>query len=179
MLTPLVQEVLVQQMSKLLALDQASNTTGWAIFDDNKLMAYGHFVTTQTDLGEKLYEIRNFVQEWVKKYDIDEVIFEDVQLQDNVGNNVKTFKILAEVFGVIDEVLTELSVPHSAVLAPVWKAKVGIKGRYRAEQKKNAQQYVNNLYSISATSDEADAICIGIYKTQLNAPQHLDHDWSD
>lgn len=165
-------------MSKLLALDQASNITGWAIFDNEKLIKWGHFSTKQHDLGERLYEIRDFVKQLVEEYNIDEVIFEDVQLQENIGNNIQTFKILAEVFGVIDELLVELDIPHNAVLAPVWKAKVGIHGRYRRDQKKNAQVYVNTKYAIDATSDEADAICIGTYKLQSTTP-HLDHDWSD
>ena len=52
-------------------------------------------------------ELYDFTQE----YNIDEVIFEDIQLQDNIGNNVATFKTLAEVMGVIIELLTELNIP--------------------------------------------------------------------
>jgi hypothetical protein len=45
---------------------------------------------------------------------------------------------LAEVFGVLAELCIELDIPQSAVLASVWKSKLGIKGAARAEQKRNA-----------------------------------------
>jgi hypothetical protein len=33
-------------------------------------------------------------------------------LQGNIGNNVATFKALAEVFGVVYELVTELNIEH-------------------------------------------------------------------
>nr|DAK07825.1 MAG TPA: hypothetical protein [Caudoviricetes sp.] len=38
--------------------------------------------------------------------------------------------------------MQELHIPHSTVLAASWKSTLSIKGRSRAEQKKNAQLYV-------------------------------------
>ena len=49
-------------------------------------------------------------------------MFEDIQMQGNVANNVQTFKTLAEVFGVIYELVTELNLPNTAVLASSWKS---------------------------------------------------------
>ena len=77
---------------------------------------------------------------------IDEVIMEDIQMQGNVVNNVQTFKILAEVFGVIYELLIELDIPVEAVLASVWKSKIGITSLQRLEQKLEAQSLVKSLY---------------------------------
>ncbi len=151
-------------MRNLLALDQASHTSGWAVFKDGQLEAYGKIEANQDDIGERLYYIKQEVLKLIQKYDINEIIFEDIQLQANVGNNVQTFKVLAEVFGVIYELATELKIKNSAVLAAVWKSKLGIKGKARQEQKRNAQQYVINTYGIKATQDESDAICIGSYK---------------
>ena len=102
-------------------------------------------------------------------YSIDEVVFEDIQLQNNVLNNVQTFKVLAEVFGIIDELLTEKKIPHIAVLASSWKSTLSIKGKTRPEQKRNAQAYVEKTYGVKATQDESDAICIGSHYTQKNA----------
>ena len=173
-------------MSRLLALDQASRTTGWAVFDGSELIKFGKFTATEDDIGERLYEIRNHVKNLITDWEIDEVVFEDIQLQNNVLNNVQTFKILAEVFGIIDELLVELNIPHSAVLASTWKSTLGIKGRTRPEQKKNAQIYVNLKYNIKATQDESDAICIGSHmrggKAIAKQPLKSDDggfDWSD
>ena len=146
---------------RTLALDQASRVTGWAVFDDGELYNYGKFSATQTDVGDRLHFIRKEVIGLIEKFDIDEVVFEDIQLQNNITQNVQTFKVLAEVYGLIDQMASELKIPHRSYLASSWKSQLGIKGKDRAEQKRNAQKYVMNTYGVKCTQDEADAICIG------------------
>lgn len=163
---------------KLLALDQASKTTGYAVFIDGKLETYGKFTYEDSDIGIRLNRIRNKVSTLVADYDIDQIVFEDIQLQANVGNNVATFKVLAEVFGVIEELATELEIPHSAVLASVWKSTLKIRGASRPEQKRNAQAYVSTTYGVKATQDECDAICIGAHTVLKGAVPQSDFDWS-
>ena len=46
-------------MSNLLALDQASKTTGWAVYKDGKLSEYGKFTFEDEDFGKRLHKIRN------------------------------------------------------------------------------------------------------------------------
>lgn len=168
-------------MRKILALDQASRTTGWAVFDDNTLLEYGKFTVSEDDIGERLYSIKDHVQKLISKYKINEIVFEDIQLQNNVINNVQTFKVLAEVFGILEELFTELKIPHSAVLASSWKSTLGIKGKTRPEQKKNAQLYVEQTYKAKATQDESDAICIGSHylAKKLKPVSDVGFDWSD
>ena len=148
-------------MSNILALDQASKTSGYSVFKDGKLLTFGKFTFEDADLGERLCKIKNKVLELINEYDIDELIFEDIQLQNNVTQNVQTFKILAEVYGLIDQLASELKIPHRSYLASSWKSQLGIKGKDRAEQKRNAQKYVMSTYGVKCTQDEADAICIG------------------
>ena len=165
-------------MSRLLALDQASRTSGWAVFIDGQLHDYGKFTFEDDDIGERLTKIRDKVANLINDYDINEVVFEDIQLQGNVVNNVQTFKVLAEVFGVIYELVTELNIPHTAVLAGTWKSTLGIKGKVRAEQKQNAQKYVIDTYGIKPAQDTCDAICIGAHMLQPKKAEIKDHDWS-
>lgn len=148
---------------RVLALDQASRTSGWSVFDDGKLLEYGKFTADQTDIGDRLYYIRKQVINLIDKYKIDEVVFEDIQLQGNVANNIATFKALAEVFGVLYELFTEIKMPRTAVLSTVWKSTLGIKGKDRTAQKKAAQLWVENTYGVKPTQDECDAICIGAH----------------
>ena len=56
---------LVQLVRKLLALDQASHITGWAIFEDDQLKEWGKFSVDDEDIGDRLYKIRNFVKETI------------------------------------------------------------------------------------------------------------------
>ena len=117
---------------RVLALDQASRVSGWAVFDNGELYNYGKFSATQADVGDRLHYIRKEVIGLIDKFDIDEVVFEDIQLQGNVANNVQTFKALAEVFGVLHELFVEMKMPRTAVLSTVWKSTLGIKGKDRS-----------------------------------------------
>ena len=155
-------------MGRLLALDQASKVTGWAIFEDGELKSYGKISLDDPNTDIRLVQLRQDIQTLVADYNIDEVIFEDIQQQNNVANNVQTFKVLAEVYGVVSELLQELQIPHSTVLAASWKSTLGIKGRTRAEQKKNAQLYVEQNYGIHVIQDIADAVCIGTHHIKKN-----------
>ena len=155
---------------KILALDQASMITGWSVFDDEKLVAYGKLEMPKgSSVGGRLVIIRNGVKTLIDEYQITYVGFEDIQMQTSVGNNVQTFKVLANVFGVILELCEELHMPYSVVSSVTWKSTFAIKGRQRAEQKRNAQLYVENTYHVQATQDECDAICIGAHIVKKNA----------
>jgi len=73
----------------------------------------------------------------------------------------------------------ELKIPRTAVLSSVWKTNLGIKGKERTDQKKDAQRFVKETYGVKATQDECDAICIGTYIVNNNIKIEEDHDWSD
>ena len=102
-------------MANLLALDQASITTGYAIFKDGKYSSHGKFSFDDHDIGMRLVKIRNKVLELIRENDITEIAFEDIQYQERVMNNVQTFKTLAEVYGVIQETLTELGLKYLSI----------------------------------------------------------------
>lgn len=172
MMTPQMANVSValglRLMHNLLALDQASKTTGWAVYKDNKLVEFGHFTFEDVDIGVRLNKIRDKVAELIMDYDIDFVAFEDIYMDGQRVNNVQTFKVLAEVFGVIYELITDLEIEHEAVLAGTWKSTLGIKGADRPAQKRNAQKWVITNYEAKPTQDECDAICIGAHILKKN-----------
>ena len=148
---------------RLLALDQSSRITGYAIFIDENLIAHGSINLTEEDVGQRLVLIRKEVTKLIHKYNINEIAFEDIQMQASVGNNVQTFKILAEVFGVILMLCTELKINYTIVSSNTWKSTLKIKGKKRSEQKQDAQRYVLEHYGIKAIQDTVDAICIGAH----------------
>lgn len=54
--------VLVQQaMANILALDQSSRISGYAVFIDNQLVASGTFTVTDDYIPDRLVKIRNKV----------------------------------------------------------------------------------------------------------------------
>ena len=147
---------------KILALDQSTRISGYAIFDGDKLIDSGKFSIEDQDMGVRLVKIRNKIESLIDNNNIDLVAFEDIQLQDNKGpNNVTTYKKLAEVFGVLEELCTEKKVPYRIVHSQTWKSALSIKGADRTTQKKNAQEYVLKTYNKKVSQDESDAICLG------------------
>lgn len=146
---------------KLLALDQSSKITGWAVFENQQLVEYGKIDCGNADLPARLTQVRREVKDLIQKFNIDEVVMEDIQLQNTVGNNVVTYKALAETIGVLSQMLHENGIPQSLLPSSTWKSQLGIKGRARVEQKRNAQLFINNTYNIKVIQDIADAICIG------------------
>lgn len=167
----------------ILAFDQASRTSGWSVFKDGELIDHGTFTFTNANLGDRLHRIRNMIISLIEEYKPDKIAFEDIQLQQGHINNVDTFKILAEVYGIISELATGLKIENEPYLAGTWRKGLGIVGRKRDEQKENAQRWVLDTYGIRVKEDEADAICIGAYaagkRCAKQKPQEaLGFDWS-
>ena len=144
---------------RLLALDQATRVTGWAIYEDGKLIQHGKIEEESDILAERLVGLRQKLIELIQEYEITEVAMEDIQEQ----NNIQTFKSLAEVYGVLEELFKEIHIPYQTVYASSWKSTCGVRGRSRPEQKRNAQTFVANTFNIKPTQDECDAICIGFH----------------
>ena len=173
-----VSAALVLQVSKfLLALDQSTQTTGYAIFQDSKLLTYGHIDPTGEYI-ERIAKLRKWASSVCDSLDDElEIAIEDIQLQEfepNGGKRVSkdfgvtTFKKLAHVQGALLSLFAERKIKYHIVSSNSWKSLCKIQGRRRDEQKRNAQQFVIDTYEIKPTQDEADAICIGHYvlKTQ-------------
>lgn len=62
----------------ILALDQASRTSGYSVFCDDKLIDSGIFTFTSDDMAKRLVGIRNKVNELIDKYCIEKLILEDI-----------------------------------------------------------------------------------------------------
>ena len=149
-------------MNNILALDQASRTSGFAVFQEDQLVASGTFTYDDDDFSLRLVKIRNKVISLIEQYNINKILLEDIQLQSQT-NNVETYRKLAEVRGVLSELACEMKIPHEIIHSQTWKSTLGIKGRDRNIQKRNAQAYVAQTYSKKVSQDESDAICIGTH----------------
>lgn len=148
---------------RILAFDQASITSGWAVFDGDALVKYGKWSSEGTHSTERIAKTKYWVASMIQKWNPDEVVFEDIQLQKfGEGNEaVLTFKKLAHLQGVLKNYCYENQILYSIVPSATWRAHVEIKGKTRQDKKKSAQLKVKRFYDISVTQDEADAILIG------------------
>ena len=159
-------------VNRVLALDQATNTSGWCIFDDKELVAYGKINFTQSDAIERMAKIRNWLLNIIEVWKPDRIALEDIQLQKFTGKNgategaVTTYKVLAQLQGVLAVTCFEKNITHSIVHTATWRSHCKISAKSRADQKRAAQLYVQKKYEKNVTQDEADAICIGTYMVE-------------
>lgn len=155
----------------LLALDQSSRITGYAVFKDGMLIKVGKFVLEDVNFGTRLRKLSEKIIQLIEEYEINELAFEEIQLQQNVD----TFKKLAMVYGVTMYTAEKLNIPYEIISSNTWKSKCGIKKSTREPEKKQAQKFVQDKYGIKVTQDEADATCLGW--TCVN--QVPDFDWTN
>jgi len=147
--------------TRLLALDQSSKLTGYAIFQNGELDKYDYFGFDGTDVPSRLIKIRDKINQIIEEENITRVAIEEIQLQYNNSNNVVTYKTLAFVMAVILVLCKERKIPCEIIPSVTWKSACGIKGRARAEQKKNAKAFVLEKFGLDLPQDTVDAICLG------------------
>ena len=142
----------------ILAIDQSTACSGFAIFTNNNLKKSGIF-KPQGELFIRIHQTKEYIRELIQDNNIEYVLIEDIQYQ----RNQKTYKILACLQGVIIDLLIEENIPFEIIPPSRWKSWNGIKGRKREQQKRNTIEKVKEIYGKEALEDEADAICIGLY----------------
>lgn len=142
------------------AIDQSSNISGYSVWRDVELVEFGK-VQFEGEFIDRIMELKLWMISKIEEYEEEqvEVVIEEIQEQ----SNMQTFKKLAMLQGCLLLTLRERDIKYHLVYASQWKSSSGIKGKNRAEQKRNTQQYVLEQYGKKCTQDEADAICIGEY----------------
>lgn len=148
---------------RILALDQASITSGWAIFDDENLIAHGTWTSEGQHSVERISQTKGWMINMILKWKPNLIIFEDIQLQksEEGQDNVTTFKKLAALQGVLKNYCFETGLPYKIVYPATWRSFNEIKGKNRTDRKRNAQLKIKRIYDISVSNDVADAILIG------------------
>ena len=149
---------------RTLALDQASKITGYAIFDDDKLVKYGTFSTSSDDDIERFAMIRGWLSSMIMSWKPDYIALEGIQFQEEAGGHkmgVTVFQTLARLQGVLMMTCYDEKVPFEICPTTTWRHSCGVKGKTRTDKKRSMQLLVQQWYGIKVTEDEADAIGIG------------------
>lgn len=148
---------------KILALDNALGTTGYAVFDNGDLKDFGTFETKKIDPVElRLGTIWKNLASLHDVLGFDKVYFEDCYKQPNLQTYHKLSMVKATIllFCYFNELKCECSTPSH--WRKVIKDRTGFDfGKKREEQKESAVKFVQKQYGKECGSDEADAICIG------------------
>lgn len=169
--------------TRVFAIDQATQVSGWCIFDDKKLVQFGTFSANDGAAVERIETIRQWLASMVELWEPDRIAIEDIHMQSfgnekGYGNeSVTTFKTLAHLQGVILNYLYINDIKYDVVHSATWREFCKIKGVHRADKKRSAQLKIKEWYDVSVSQDEADAICIGKYEAERNAKNNTLISW--
>lgn len=165
---------------RILALDQATRITGWAIFDGQKLINYGKFESTLNDEIARDNAIRIWLISMINNWQPDYIGIEDIQLQEKSEDRkmgVTVFKTLARLQGVLLETAFANHINYKVCSPSTWREHCGVKGKYRTDKKRSMQLLAKKWYDITLIDDEADAIGIGKYLTDTCGSYNILEDW--
>lgn len=161
---------------RLAAIDQATKKTGYAIFEDRKLIHYGvfdaeRFGTETTRINAVSHWLASLIENW----QIDYVALEGIQLEKNFG--VEVFAALARLQGVLLNTVYEAKIPSVVCHTATWRNHNGVKGKTRADRKTSMRNIVKQTYDVTVSDDESDAIGIGLYALTVAMPTKEVEDW--
>lgn len=153
---------------RIIAFDQATENFGLSIFDNGKLVFYSLYRFSGT-VSMRLVKIRKFIKEIVlDAWHPDFVVFEDIQFQ----KAVLTFKVLAMLYGIVEELLAEEGITYASVSPNVWRKYAGTAGKNRAMEKQLSKALVKQKYNVDVVDDIAEAILIGQYAVKVYYDGH-------
>lgn len=153
---------------RTLALDQATKVTGYAIFDNDKLVHYGSFSVNADEEIERLATLKSWLISMINNWHPDHIGIEGIQFQEEGSGQkmgVTVFQTLAHLQGVLMLVCHEEKIPFTICPTNTWRHECGVKGKTRNDRKRSMQLLAKQWYDITLTDDEADAVGIGTYLT--------------
>ena len=160
---------------RVLALDQATHYTGYAVYNNRNLIDYGTFIAQGDNEIERCAQVKQWMISLIEQYEIDFVGIEQIQL--DVQKSAPTFEALAHLQGILMLTCYEEKIPCKAAHVSTWRAHCGVKGRTRPDVKRSMQLIVKKWFGIMPTDDECDAIGIGMYFSDIMAPKVEIIDW--
>ena len=154
----------------LLSLDASISSTGYAIFNEGKLVTYGKIITEKKKFETEDLRINHICDE-IKKlllnYKIDEVVCEN----QFVSVNKSTILILRKLIGAIVRTVNEFNIEMIYYSPAQWRSLLKINSGKSIDKKEKAYRFLvnNNIIDfkfipkgVNKNDDIVDAICIGI-----------------
>ena len=142
---------------KLIAFDQSTTASGYCVMElvTGDIIDSGVIIPKKNDetIDRIIYTIKRCLN-LVRTNEVAFVFIEGVQVQ----RNPRVYEILAKLAGALEVMLYESGYLVNVVKASEWRKRVGIKGRKRADVKKEAIEMVKEIYDLEATEDECEAI---------------------
>lgn len=163
----------------LLSLDASISSTGYAIFDEDKLIKYGKIVTNKKNFENedlRLNHICDKIEQLIIKYEIDELVCED----QFASVNSKTILILRKLIGGIMRTANRFDINVHYYFPNEWRKILNINKGTSNDKKKKCYDYLikNNIIDfefIPKNKNKNDDICdaIGIGLAYLKEKQYI------
>jgi Holliday junction resolvasome RuvABC endonuclease subunit len=153
---------------RIIAWDQASINSGWAIFEDGKYVDSGVITkSNKTPIIDRIPQMAAAICAKIKESGVDYVFIEGVQNQ----SNQKTMADLARLQGGIMMWCSIKKVPLKILMPTEWrrilKFNQGPKVT-RDQLKQQSMDYVKEHFGLeNISNDRAEAICIGAAASTL------------
>lgn len=149
-------------MSKILiALDESTTCTGYAVFNDSELIKHGLFALRSKDVLERVSYIMEEIEKLIKTYKPDNMVIEDVQ----ITMNAATAKSLLGLQFMIEVYAHRNNISCETYRTTKWRKILGLSNSRALDRKAKKQEtidYVKDKYGIDVLKDdESDAIAIG------------------
>lgn len=156
-----------------LGLDMSSKKSGYALFNDDKLITYGLWEPAkELDWRERIIYMGEKLNDFLVENKVDQIYCEDVPL---MLKNPQTLKILCALQGVLMGICVANNVKVKFVSVSTWRSQLGLfdktqKGKERDEMKRKSIEMANSIFGLdliykSASSsknqeDQADAVLV-------------------
>ena len=149
-------------MGVLLALDQSTRCSGYAVFEDGKYVCSGVIDKNKSELPtyERSFEMARDIWRVIKKYQPQVLVIEEVAQQ----TNAQTLITLSRLQGMIIGYAEAHKIKTHILLPSQWRKqlqfKQGAKVK-RAELKQQSIEFVKEKYGLDLQEDECEAVGIG------------------
>lgn len=144
---------------KLLAFDQSTTKSGYAVYQDKCLANYG-LIDYSKENGKEIL-MQKTICNMIEQISPDCVVIEDVALQ----TNPSVLILLSRLQGAIIQTCSKNNITCFIIKPTEWRKKLEFKqgkGVKRKDLKIQAKDLVLNHFDLTVTEDVAEAICIGL-----------------
>lgn len=145
---------------KVLAFDQATKVSGFAVISDGQLSRHGTIVARASlDITNRMYVMVHEILAIISEEHPDVVYFEGVESV----RNERTMIYLSNLQGMCLYAVHGAGYQVRTIDVTAWRHAIGFavgRGVKRAENKAQAVTYVRDTYGVECGDDEAEAICI-------------------
>lgn len=144
-------------MVKVLSLDLSTKSSGFCVFNNNKIVEYGTIKSNDKEFLVRGQYMAEFVRLLCEKYGkFDKVVIEELK----IISNQKTLVMLGIVQGMVIREVRDSEVIF--VMPTVWRKKFHLNGK-REDAKRKAIALCKSKGFETNSDDEAEAILLGMF----------------